>query len=440
MSNINLSFIQAQLKYVSGFKEGDIDKINQLLNNKTTSELNEIKICHFDNKEMLTKYLKRSPQKDFKNPCIRPVNFLRYRIYQQLIENNKIDIKSFFDSFEPLFLNKDIDISDLPTEIQDIYKKYGWGSSMDPYHSWKDYRKIVYDYIITPNNYEKLYNELQKISYKFKGKGLLDKWKPNIKGPWGSQNNSFDDYCWIAWCPGESMKKTVHLGLQIYSDYFIGKLFVGDDFYKETHLENQALREKEFYDIEEAFTWLLKLKDICIKLNKNQKMVEDELQSMIQENKKLKEDTFTPQRTSSKDSLGLHTGSYKSKEPRTTDIESSHLYLFKIEGIRFESSIFQATGVFKIGMSINPDKRKVDIIKGFGLASLLSIKKIFVKTNKAKYETRLKEFIDNCSDFYYDGEFFCTELSDDKVKILLEEELTRFEMNEVVNTRNSSKM
>jgi len=432
VSNINLSFIQAQLKYVSGFEEGDLHKINQLLNNKSTSELNEIKNSHFDSKEMLKKYLKRPPQKDFKFPSIKPVNFLRYRIYQQLIENNKIDIKSFFESFEPLFLTKNIDISDLPDEIQEIYNNYGWGSSMNPYHSWRDYRKIVYDYVITPNNYEKLLEELQKISDDFQKKGLLDKWETNIKRPWGSQNNSFDDYCWIAWCPGESMKKTVHLGLQIYSNYFIGMLYVGDDFYKETHLENQALREKEFYDIEDAFTWLLSLKDICIKLNKNQKKVEDEFQSIILENKKLKEDIYTPQRTSSQDSLGLHTGSHKSKEPRTTDIESSHLYLFKIEGIRFESSIFQATGVFKIGMSINPDKRKIDIIKGFGLASLLSIRKIFVKENKAKYETMLKDFIDNSSDFYYDGEFFCTELSDDKVKNLLEEELERVEMLELL--------
>ena len=428
MKKSNLAFVQAQLKIISGYQKNDVEKINNLLNDKTKLELDELKAFHFEDEGSLSRYLKRSPQKDFNDYCVAPVNLLRYRIFQELEKGNKIEIKSYFDKFEQKLLSKNISTTDLPHEIQELFSRNGWGISSDPYHSWRDLRKVVYDYLITPTNYERLINELNKIAEDFKRTLQFDKCALNIKGPWGSQNNSLDDYCWIAWCPGDSMKKTVHLGLRVHPSHFIGSLYVGDEFYKNNNFQNQVLREEEFSNLQDALSWLYSLRKVCINLNQDRQAVVNELQNINQENLEQINDNFSLKRTGSRDSLGLHIGTQRTREFISAEIEDCHLYLFKVEGLIFRSEKFAGSGVFKIGMSATPSRRKKDILKGFGLSSLLSIREIFVLKNKAKYETHLKDFIDGSPDFYYDGEYFCTSLSDEEVKRVLERELNKIDM------------
>jgi hypothetical protein len=433
LGEFDLEFVQAQLKIISGFQKENIEKINRLINEKNELELREIKTAHFASDANLVNYLKRTPQKDFNDYCVAPVNLLRFRLYQSLEKGDSVDVKKFLDNYEQQFLSKTIMISDLPKEIQDLYIKNGWGSSRDPFQSWRDYRKVVYDYIISPTNYKRIMIELGKIYDHFKQRVQIENCKDNIKGPWGSQNNSFDDFCWIAWCSGDTMKKTVHLGLRIHPDYLKVILYVGDDFYKEKRLKNQSLKEDTFYSLADALDWLYFHKNICLELNKNQDDVKKEFQKLIHEELIVSGDCFTPQRVPSKDSLGLHVGRHSPREVRIADINSSHLYLFKIEGLKYESSQFQGSGIFKIGMSTEPYKRRIDIIKGFGLSSLLKIRTIFIKKNKAKFETQIKDFIDSNSKFYYDGEYFSSSLADDEIKSLLELELKRIEELELTN-------
>lgn len=433
MGEIELLFIRSNLLKVDFFGgKPKQDSLNQHLASITKDYLEKIKDYHFKDQVALSRYLKRAPKKGTIHYRIAPVNLLRYRIFQKLYEGQSIDVEAFIKEFKEKFVAKNIEISDLSSEIQLIYLNHGWGESKDPFKSWADNRKIIYDYIISPNDYREMQSSLDKITTYIKQQLCFPDCQTTTSKTWGEQNNSFKNYCWIAWCPNGSMKKTIHLGVRIYSNRFVTQLYVGDDFFEEnSDFGKQELRSGSFDNFDEALKWLKDHRDLCLELNKKRNDVKKELDRIELEKENLIGKIYKPKRAHASDQIFLALTNNVQKDSKLHKVEDCHLYLYKIEGINFMDDNFKGSGVYKIGISKKPKERKVQIIKGFGLASLLTIKEIFIKKNLGKYETKVKEFIDSSDDFYYDGEYFCTALKDNEVKRAIQSELSRLRKIEV---------
>jgi hypothetical protein len=409
-----------KIELVSKFEEGNTSQINNFLNSYNLTELERLEKYFNQNlKKFLTKRVYPEDGENF--DAIMPFNLLRYLTLKELISNKRdnkdFKLETFLIEFYDSLENKNIipDHFEIPRVITSIFNSNKWGKSEDPFKSWKkDNRKILYDLIIRPWEKDLINSEIENLGRRLQRRLKYGEYQVKPVSTWGSQNNSFNDHCWVALIPiGQTLKNSVHLGIRIYKDKYICMIRVGDDRLKKNKNIPTRIHTYSSDNFDDIIEHLVKIEKHCIYLN--DKTNKDNLQNEI-------EDTITPvditsnfremnfKNNSKKDSRSLQNKKTSYEIMIESYLKYKTLYLIKIKGVSFGNS---NKSLYKVGVtnSTRVEKRFSEIASGFGMKSHISIIPLLVYTNKGDSEEMIKEWLIDSKEFEYCNEYFYSDIN-----------------------------
>lgn len=369
---------------------------------------------------------------DVKRKVISPVNAVRFELLARRVNNIKVDVSKDIIQIKKSIVDKTGKYCNfLPKEAIDLIEEHGGGPKDDPFKVWSsDDRKLAIPFIINTDESKRSTEELYKLGCYIVRKLGIDDAHINTSNPLGSQNNSLNNYGWIAVSIKDTMKNTIHCGVRVYSDHFYSLLHIGKNLYDiikknkiifPFNVDNDgSFLISKTDTLEDAINHLNSVKNVWLSLNHfvDQNNLMDIVNAKPQIVDLGQGSIIKYQQGLTIDSERLHQGSRCRKiiESKTLSVELKSLYLIKIHGVKFSRKNGQ---LYKIGISDNPNNRYKQIAMGFGLKEFVGIEQLFCLSNAGAYEMKIKEQLVNNTDIYYSGEYFISELnSNDLINLI----------------------